>query len=305
MPDCAPAPARVPTELFAPPSAEHRFLVQNAAWLVSPPDNQGSLPARFLRMVMVAPMTQMTFLSFDLQLFLYGVFHQTWTARIGHFVFQAGVTVWLLAAAAALVPASPWLPSGAWLLGGILWLWYAAMARQYRLTAWAALMVPVVAALAAVGTAMATALGAGHAATLLQPLPLPFNPWLWALVCAFLVALSHAPEAKLPPRAVEGDQWIGVYDYILRHPELPSGKVLRALRVGLFPIWGTFDELWASPRLVPYGFLLLMFRVGYRPDVWQRHQDWLRRALQSGNPAIDYVGIGGGIPLVLRPDANP
>ncbi|MBI5608471.1 MAG: hypothetical protein HY902_06280 [Deltaproteobacteria bacterium] len=294
MPTCKPAPSSVPTEMFAPPSAEHRFLVRRAAWLVSPPDNRGGVLARFVRMVMVAPMTQLTFLSFDLQLFLYGVFHVTWTARAGHFVFQAGVTLWLLVAAAAL------LPAGAWLLGAVLWLWYAAMARQYRLWGWAALMVPVVAGFAAAASWMAKSLGAGHHPTWLHPLPLEWNPWLWALLCAFLVGLSHAPEPKLPPRTVEGDRWLGLFDYILRHPELPSRRAVRAVRVGLFPFWGMLDELWASPRLVPYGFLLLLFRLGYRPDVWNRHQEWLSRAAASGNPALDYVGIGGGTPLTQR-----
>ncbi len=278
MATLAPDPS-TPSELFAPPSAEHVRLVRYLPWLVSPrPDNDGPI-ARFLRMVMVAPMTQCTFLSFDLQVFLYGVFHTTLTARIGHFVFQALVTLWLMVAATAL-------PAGHLVLGGVLLAWYAAMARQDRLWLWPVVMVPCVGGLVL-------------AAQWIAQQPWAVHPLLWAIACAFIVALSHAPEPYLPPRTVEGNRWLTVKDYILGSGHLPSPRWLRALRVGLFPIWGTLDELWASPRLVPYGVLLLMFAAGYRRDVADRHAQWLQRALQSGNPSLDFVGICGA--AYLRP----
>ena len=272
MPTLAPDPS-VPAEIFAVPSAEHERLVRRAGWLVSPrPDQKGAL-GRFLRMVLVAPMTQCTFLSFDLQLFLYGVFHTTLVARVGHFVFQALVTLWLLVAATAM-------PAGEWLLGGALLAWYAAMAIQHRLWLWTATMVGVVLGLVLAAQAIAAQPWAGQ-------------PWLWAAACALVVALSHAPEPYLPPRTVEGTRWLPLREYLLGAPDLPSPRWLRALRVGLFPLWGTLDELWASPRLVPYGVLLLLFAVGYRKDLADRNAQWVRRAWQSGNPALDFVGTGG------------
>lgn len=56
-------------EMWVPPSAEHRWLYRHVRWLVAPPQGQGSLVARLLRAAMVAPMTQLTFVSFDMQCF--------------------------------------------------------------------------------------------------------------------------------------------------------------------------------------------------------------------------------------------
>jgi ribosome-associated toxin RatA of RatAB toxin-antitoxin module len=303
LPTCEPEPRGVPAELFAPPSHEHRWLVAHMPWLVAPADGRGRLVARFLRMVMVAPMTQMTFVSFDLQVFLYSVFHTTAAARVGHFVFQAAVTFWLLVAACALgpAPAGPtWLAAnGAAGLAVVLLACYAAMARPYRLWAWWALMVPVVGALLLGANRLYSHAFDPAVYSLWQPLPLPYNPWLWMLGSAFVVAMSHAPEPKLPPRTVEGLRWLSMPEYLFGRPDLPSPRPLRWLRVGLFPLWGTLDELWASPRLVPYGFLLLLFRFGYRRDLWDQQRTWVERAWQSGNPALDYVGVGGGTGLRL------
>lgn len=302
VPPCEPAPSSIPTELFAPPSTEHRWLLRHAGWLVAPADGKGHAMARLLRMAMVAPMTQMTFLSFDLQVFLYGVFHTSKVARVGHFVFQAAVTFWMLVAACGVGTQGPgptWFaPNGATVLAGVLILWYAAMARQHRLWLWWAAMVPVVLALLLGANRLYSHAYDPLQATFWQPLPLAVNPWLWMLGCALVVAMSHAPEPKLPPRTVEGPEWLTMPEYLLHRKELPSSRPMRFLRVGLFPFWGMLDELWASPRLLPYGFLLLLFKAGYRPQLWAQHSAWIDKAWASGNPALDYVGVGGG--TVLR-----
>ena len=299
-----PVSATLPTELFAPPSAEHVWLLRHAPALVAPQPGQDTLWGRFARMVMVAPMTQCTLLSFDLQVFLYGVFHTTLVARIGHFVFQAAVTFWLLVAVSHWsLPALGQLGNGAVVGGTVLLLWYAAMALQYRLWLWVALMVPVVAGL----VWAAVSLGQSGAALMpaqlpwLAALPLGTQALLWAVASAAVVALSHAPEPKIPPRTVEGDAWLSIADYVFKPGPFASHRALRAIRVGLYSVWGTLDELWASPRLVPYGVLLLLFAGGYLPDVADRHRQWLTAAWASGNPALDYVGIGGATYLRLAP----
>ena len=300
--DWQPDSAAPQAELFAPPSPEHRWLLRHVPGLVAPPPDGDTRLGRFARMVLVAPMTQCTLLSFDLQVFLYGVFHTTKTARIGHFVFQAAVTWWLLVAAGQWAVAGGAV-TGAHVLGAVLLVWYAAMAVQYRLWAWAALMVPVVASLVVTADSVAAhATLVPHSWSVLVELPRAVQALLWATVCAAIVALSHAPEPKVPPRTVEGDQWLSIEEYILKPGTFASSRVARALRVGLYGLWGTLDELWASPRLVPYGVLLLMFAGGYRRDVADRHQQWLQRAWASGNPALDYVGIGGA--TYLRPTAT-
>ena len=63
-----------------------------------------------------------------------------------------------------------------------------------------------------------------------------------------------------------------------------------------FPM-GLLNETVAFPRVYPYFVLLLLMRLGYAPKARALLRDRVARAQASGNPAIDYVGIGGGTPL--------
>jgi len=55
----------------------------------------------------------------------------------------------------------------------------------------------------------------------------------------------------------------------------------------------------ASPRLLPVLLLRLLWFAGH--DAARREQalDLARRAIASGNPALDFVGTGGSAPLVV------
>jgi hypothetical protein len=72
-------------------------------------------------------------------------------------------------------------------------------------------------------------------------------------------------------------------------------------RVALFLVWGTLNEWWAAMRLLPYNVLWLLFRAGYAKPVRDRVLGNVRRALDSGNPALDYVGVGGATMLQRVP----
>lgn len=102
------------------------------------PDHPGW---RGLRHVLVAPFTQVSFLSFDLQMFLFDVFHTSLVARVGHGLGMTGVTPFGLALLAA---ASPAASVGA---TALLLAWYAAVAAEVRLPRWWAVMVVVMAGL--------------------------------------------------------------------------------------------------------------------------------------------------------------
>ena len=109
-------PGSLPARVFAPPSGEARFLLRRVPWLVSPHEGRPGLVARFLLMVMVAPMTQLTFVSFDLQAFLFLVFHRRWAALLGHGVFMTTENLFILAALRGVGPlATP--------LGASIWRW--------------------------------------------------------------------------------------------------------------------------------------------------------------------------------------
>ena len=98
----------------------------------------------------------------------------------------------------------------------------------------------------------------------------------------------------LPPRTADRWRWVPLRDYLMA-PELRPGT--RALRLGhltLISVLGTVAEAWASLRLMPYNWLLLMMRLGYAKERYAELQGWAERAWATGNPALDYVGTGGG-----------
>lgn len=293
--------------IFVAPSAEARRLARAFAPLFAPrADGQGWL-SRTLGTLLVAPFTQLTLLSFDLQAFLYEVFHQRPAARLGHLLLMPVVNLFLMAGLANVWFGEHPAAHGDVFLGpnlgtayaAALLLWYGLLARETRMLGWWLATAPVVVGLC-VGANLLHAhtftLDPAHR-TLLAPTPLAYNPWLGALAAAALIALSHVPEPKLPPRVTGAVGWISVREYLLG---LPGERVswgeraARALSLGVQLVTGTLNELVASPRLMPYGFLLQMFERGYRPEVRGRLRDHVDRALRSGNPAIDYVGVGGG-----------
>ena len=256
--------------------------------LTTPADGRGALPWRALRSCLVAPFTQLTFVSFDLQMFLFDVFHRSVGARAGHLVGMSGVNLFAMALAVR------WTGSigGGGAYAAVLLLWYAAVARASRLWLWWFAMIPVVIGLLA-------------GAAWLAP-----RDWGW-LVLGFvaagaMVSLSHAFERLFPPRAGDPLRWMPTREYILG----PTGArttaataLVRAARVASFAVIGWFDEVWASPRLMPYNVLRLMMAAGYAPAVRAVLDNRARRAWASGNPALDYVGIGGG--TFLAPPARP
>lgn len=285
-------PTDRPTELFVAPSDEAEALLRLFPGLVAQAPDAPPSPRRHLRDALVAPFTQLTFLSFDLQAFLFGVFHTTRIARVGHLVGMAGVNLFLMAGFSQATAAWPSVNGGAVYAAALL-CWYAALSRDARLSLWWFAMIPVVLGLHLAAEAwLAATGGAGWA-----------SPWLWMGVCALGISLSHAPEPRLPPRAADPLVWMSIREFVLGPPSEPNPPrlaVRRALRVFVYPFIGALDELWASPRLLPYNVLEILFALGYAPAMRATLHDRVERALASGNPAIDYVGIGGGAVLARR-----
>ncbi len=284
-----------PAEAWLPPSAEHRWLLRNLTWLVAPADGKGNWLSRTLRCSMVAPMTQLTLFSFDLQCFLYQVFHTSWTARLGHLF---GMTSQILFLFAALSPLSvPGIPLGAADVAlVVLAVWHVSGALQARLKLWSVIALALLVGLRLAGGELAVVME--PSAPLVGSLP---NAWLGVLVSAWVVASSHGGEPNIPPRASSSTFWRPPLAYLLGRGE--SGLTLldhmgRLFRLAAFFPLGVLNELWAGFRLMPYGWLYVMFRLGYAPDLWRTLCEREKRALANGNPAIDYVGVGGETMLV-------
>jgi hypothetical protein len=267
-------------ELFCEPSGEALRLLRWLPSLTSPHDGRGALPWHALRVFLVAPFTQLTFVSFDLQMFLFDVFHTTRVARVGHFAGMVGVNLFAL----ALAVRESGSPLGGAVVAALLLAWYAVVARAVRLALWWWVMVMVVAAL----LVAACALGA-----VVTPRALAVG----VAISGAVVSLSHAFEPLFPPRAGDPLRWLSVAEYVWGPTAMrnTAGVVaLRALRVASFTLIGWFDEMWAAPRLLPYNVLRLMLRAGYAPTLRATLDDRARRAWASGNPALDFVGVGGG-----------
>lgn len=276
-------------ELFEAPSDEALWWLRHAPDFVAPGGSSGGLA--WVRDVLVAPMTQLTFVSFPLQAFLFSVLHQSRAARVGHLVGMLLVNLGLLGLAAWLTQGWPGV-DGAALLSGALLCWYAAVSRDARLSGWWFAMVPVVGGLYAGAHGLSATWLTGGQALL---------AWGAMIVGgAGVSAVSHVFESHVPPRIVHPMAWVPTAEAAWGPRGVrvsPAEGLRRLMRLLWLNVMGLLNELWASPRLLPYNVLFLMMDLGYAPRTRAQIQGWTQRAWASGNPALDFVGVGGGLTL--------
>lgn len=94
--------------------------------------------------------------------------------------------------------------------------------------------------------------------------------------------------------------WILPAEYLLGRAghRNPPGTVLRRTgQLAAQAIFGTVDEIVASPRLLPVLLLELLWLFGHDPVRRAAWRALSARAIASGNPALDYIGTGGPTPL--------
>lgn len=273
-------------EVYQPPSTEARRLLRVARWLTSPNGGQSGLPARLALQVLIAPMTQLTFVSFDMQAFLFLVFHRRKLAVIGHAAFMTTENLFLMAWLRETTVASTGIGAidAGLLYAAVLLIWYGSVAFAARLRAWFALTVPIVGLLYA---------ASGPLDALFRE-RLQMSPLWGVAISALLVALSHGAEHFLPPRTLDPFRWTTLHDYFHAPGLSLWDRTLRALHVAFITLNGAGAEAWASLRLMHYNWLLLMMRMGYAPERYRELQDWTERAWATGQPALDFVGTGGG-----------
>ena len=114
------------------------------------------------------------------------------------------------------------------------------------------------------------------------------NPLLWALFFSCLQAISHSFEEKLPPRVSQTAHWLDITTVMRQR-----GYVHFALIVFLQTVFGTLNELCASPRLLPLLLLRICYSLGYQEKHWEKFRMLVDECLKFGDPAIDYIGRGG------------
>jgi len=295
------------TEVFVPLTGEDRFWVERAPCLFAPVGGPHWL-ARLWHHVTVTPRAHVTFLNATYQIYLNHIFHTTLLARVGHSIciplnvilLFYGLAQFRLAGAPPEAHAFlPFEPTAGLLLAGALFAWYASVARR--------LASPLLAVICAAWIAGSSAVGTGlyHLAFTLEPaartwwMPTPWYlaPLFWMGVVSSVQAWSHITEPLVPPRANGTDRWIAVEDYVHGRSSPNESLLRRALRgatVFMGSVWGTIDEWWASAKLLPYFLLEGLWLAGYRRDQREAFRALARRARASGNPALDWVGVGGG-----------
>lgn len=272
----------LPAEIWVEPTAQQWFWARAFPRLFAPrPDQERGVSAWFGRATVV-PSTNLTFLSLQFQSYLNDIFHLRWPSRAVHFLCMPIITALLLAMLHP-VELGPVRASqvGAVLLGG----WWLLWGARERLLGWGLVSAAWAGAIYAGGAALAS--------TSISPLP-------WILALSFAQAMSHAVEPRLPPRVTRSPHWIGTSEYILGNGDAPrtlGARAMRVIHLIEIAIYGPIDELIASPRLAPIQLLEVMWMLGYAPATRAAWKGLSARAVASGNPAIDYIGTGGGTTL--------
>jgi hypothetical protein len=287
--------------LLHPPTDEMRRVDRALARLLGLGDPRAGALRRLVAAGMVASTAHFANLSLEFQAYLFDVFHRRRPARLVHALLQPLTVVALLAGLAALrLPAGPprpglraLEPNGAWLAGLALAVWYVVQALENRM----ALLAAVMAGFALGGAAAATLLRSLAAAPGAPGL-FTTSPWSWVLGLSLLVTLSHLSEPAIPPRLNGCARWTTWSELFRRPAGQPSRAGRTSLRLAVLGLaWGTLNELWASWRLTPLSVLAGLFALGYQPARRARLRAWVATAIQSGNPALDFIGVGGATPL--------
>lgn len=269
-------------EVWVEPSAEQWFWVRHfGAWFApSPAEERGF--ARWFGRFFVVPSTNVTNFSLQYQSYLNDIFHLTRVARVTHFVCMPLITGLFLV---ALRPLHVGLVRGDMLGAVVLAAWWFTWGLRERLVLWGV-----------VAAAWAGAIFAGaqwFAST-------QASPWLPLAVLAFLQAASHGPEPKLPPRVTGSPRWMSFREYLRAEdggPLPPRTIALRLLSIVETAVYGTIDEAIASPRLAPIQLLEILWLLGYAKETRAAWKSLSARAAASGQPAIDFIGVGGGATL--------
>ena len=300
-------PLLEPAVVLLEPTAEMRGYARFFTRLLGLAEPHPGLLQRVIADGMVTPTAHFANLSLEFQAYLFIIFHRSRLSRLAHAVFQPLTVIALAAALSAFRLDGP-LPAGhaaqivglngAWLAGLLLAAWYVVQGLFNGMPLLAALMSLFSLGSAAAGTWIfsvthgrgATDAGARFA----------LSPWAWVLGLSFLVMASHVVEPLIPPRLNGRARWAPASELFFR-PEggwRPARDVFRgAARVVFLGIlWGTLNELWAFWRLTPVSALTALWALGYQPARRARVAAAAAEAIRSGNPALDFIGIGGAAP---------
>jgi hypothetical protein len=287
--------------IWVPPSRGQLFWLRHLPALFGAGPRASGRLARWWAIATVTPATNVTGLNLRYQAYLNLLFHRTRLARAGHAICMPLIVAAILASLCPLRvgswPALPGLtlPVNASLPAAIgLAAWWAVWAVKEHDAVWGACGVALAAALYALADVAYQVRpdAGGFAAPLGSPLT-------WVVLGSLLQAGSHILE-PLPPRVSRSLVWVPVREYVFGPPLSRYGRMQVLRRCGhlaLQTLFGTVDELVASPRLLPVLLLQWLWLTGHRPRQSAAYRALAARAIATGNPALDYIGTGGPTPL--------
>lgn len=242
----------------------------------------------------VTPLAAITFLNLDYQIYLNQVLHTAAASWIGHLILIP-INVGLLFYALVIHTST-----AAPILLALLAVWYVAMAIRMQAKLWGLTTLALLAGLWAVANI-------GAASALAAGMPWYLEPLTLIVAVSLLQASSHLFETNVPPRANFRNRWIPAREFLWGDPRRVSlGR--RLARLAWTPIgatWGAFDEWLASAKLLPLYVLELLWMCGYQPDQRARVRARSLAALASGDPALDWVGVGGGSSVAELDQPDP
>ena len=288
-------------QIWVPPSRGQLFWLRHLPSLFGADPQASGRLARWWGIATVTPATNVTGLNLRYQAYLNLVFHRTRLARTGHAICMPLIVAACLAALCPLrLGSGPALPGLAVAVNASLpaaiglAAWWAVWAVKERDAVWGVCGVVLAGglyALANVAYQWRPETG-GLAAPLGSPLT-------WALLGSLLQAGSHILE-PLPPRVSRSPYWVPVGEYVFG-PRGSRYGPLRVLRrcghLAAQAVFGSVDELVASPRLLPVLLLQWLWLTGHRPQQNAAYRAVAAGAIANGNPALDYIGTGGPTPL--------
>jgi hypothetical protein len=265
-------------EMWAEPSLEQRFLMSYLRMMFAPAPSQAeSVFTRFLNLVLVTPSTHFTNFSLQYQLYLNDVFHRTWLARITHAITVPLVVVLMVVSIHVMYGERT-----AFVFNALFGLWWVLWAIIERDIAWGTIM-------CILGVSIWRAAQAFIASKLD-----PFSPMA---VLVLAQTLSHSNEPMMPPRMSGSPTAWGPPARIQFRGRTFIDGVRKATWLSFLILCGCLNEWISCPRLIAViAFDILSF-FGWREERSREWKSLSRRAIQSGNPAIDFIGVGGGASL--------
>lgn len=270
-------------QMYRPLTPGHSWWLMRLRRVLAPAEAEESWFTRAVAVFFVVPFAPLTPLDLTYQTYLYEVFHRSRFARLVHLLLFPLVNITVMVGLAAVA-------HGDAIFAGVLALWYAVLALRARSAIWGVSMLGAVAAMWAANVALQGVLS---------------SPWLWAAGLSLAIAASHITEPDVPPRVSGTERWVPLQQFLIgtRGERVPMGLLLtRCGRLGMQLIYGAIAEFLGAQRLLPIALLKLLWGMRLATDVRPGVDD-ARRALAHGQPAIDYVGHGGGARLVARESA--